>query len=109
EFDHDVAFAQASALTRAARFDAQNENSTLDRQIKESRHTPVHLHILSGDSDVTAPNSAISHEPACDIFRSVDADGAADALRREDDSGVHADDFSARVEQRPARVAGIQG
>ena len=35
-------------------------------------------------------------------------DGEADALRRADDRGVDADHLAARVDQRPARVAGIE-
>src|SRR5260370_31012496 len=45
---------------------------------------------------------------ARDQLGAVDRDGEADSLRGQDDRGVDADNLAARVDQRSARVAGIE-
>src|SRR5436309_12413422 len=58
--------------------------------------------------DIAAPDLPVLDEPARDKFCRVDADGKADALRRQYDRGVDADHLSARRHQRSPRITGIQ-
>jgi hypothetical protein len=64
-------------------------------------------HVLAAYADEAARDLAVLDKPACDILGRVDGDGETDALRRQNDGGVDANDFAARVDQRPAGVAGI--
>ena len=63
---------------------------------------------LPARADVTAPDDAVLDEPAGDVFGRVDGNGKAKPLRRQNHSGVHADDFAARIDERPAGIARIQ-
>src|ERR1051326_7807629 len=69
---------------------------------------PVHFHVLPGNTDVTAPDLAILDEPAGDMLRRIDGNGEADSLRGQNHRRVDTDDFPARVDERPAGIAGIQ-
>ena len=65
-------------------------------------------HGLSRHADVAAANSAVANQPRRDESRRVARDREAEALCRHDDRGVDADDVAARVDQRPAGVAGVE-
>jgi hypothetical protein len=63
-------------------------------------------------------HGAVLHELLGDVAGGVDRDGEADAdvatfgrgpLGQRGDGGVDADDLAVRVDQRPARVAGVDG
>src|ERR1035437_7732200 len=66
-------------------------------------------HVLAAYADVTARDLAVLDEPAGDVFGRVDSDGETDALRGQDNGGVDANYFAARIDQRPAGIAGVQG
>ena len=65
-------------------------------------------HVLSRDSNRTPPDVTIFDQPAGDEMRGVARDREADALGRQDDRRVHADDFAGAVQERTAGVAGIE-
>src|SRR5256885_913724 len=52
--------------------------------------------------------SSISYEAGGNKTRSLRADRKADSLRAHDHRRVYANDFTPRIHQRPAGVAGIQ-
>jgi len=65
-------------------------------------------HILATHADVAAPDFALFDEPAGDMLCGIDAERKANALRGQNDSGIDADNFAARIDQRSAGIAGIQ-
>src|SRR5439155_13499681 len=64
--------------------------------------------VLPADADVAATDPSILDQPARDILGGVDGDGETNALRGQNHHRIHADDFAARVDERPAGVARIQ-
>ena len=75
----------------------------------EAHKPPVEGRGLGDDSNVTAPNAAISKQPAGDKLCSVDANGKAQSLRQHDGGRVHTHDSSIASHQRPAGIARIEG
>jgi len=65
--------------------------------------------VLAGDADPAAAHAAVLEELRDDEFCGVDSDGEAEALRGHDGGGVDADDLAARVDERTAGVAGVEG
>src|ERR1051325_5453033 len=65
-------------------------------------------HILTGDTDVAAPNSSVSNQPPGDQPCGVAPDGKADALRWANHCRIHADHFACRVDERSAGIARIK-
>ena len=65
--------------------------------------------VLTRDADVAARDLPVANQSRHDELGGVARYGKAQALRRQDDGGVDADDFAARVDQRAAAVAGVEG
>src|ERR1035441_7552475 len=65
-------------------------------------------YVLSAHADEAARDLADLNEPAGDVLGRVNGDGETDALGRQDDGSVDADHFAARIDQRPAGIAGVQ-
>ena len=82
EADDDVAFAQSRFLARALLFKRHHEDATLNREIVVAHDTSRQRHVLSGQSDITATDSAVANQTARDKLRRVDRRREADALRR---------------------------
>ncbi len=108
ELHNHIAHLQARAFRRAARFHGHHQQSRFHRQIVEPHHPPVQFHVLAAHADVAAPDFAVLDQPAGDVLGRVNRDGEADALRRQNHRAVHADDFAARIDQRPAGIARVQ-
>ena len=70
------------------------ERSCLFRQIVEAHDAAVDRHSLSGDSDVTPTNSAITQQTTGHELCRIDADSKADSLRRQDGRSVDANDLT---------------
>ena len=66
-------------------------------------------HLLSRDADEAAADASVLDQPRRDPAGSVAGDGEADALRGADDGRVDADDLGARVDERAAGVARVEG
>ena len=60
-------------------------------------------------ADKSAADSSIFNEPSRYELRGIDRDRKANSLRRPDHRGINADDFTVRRDQRPPRIAGVQG
>src|SRR5262249_15996084 len=58
--------------------------------------------------EITALDLAVLDQPPGDKLRGIDSDRKADALRRQDDRGVHPDDLAVGRDQRAAGISGIQ-
>ena len=63
---------------------------------------------LRGDADEAAPHTAVQDQLAEHELRGVARDREADALRAADDRGIDTDHLAARIDQRPAGIAGIE-
>ena len=72
----------------------EDEHASLKRQTVKPHDPPVNRHILTGDTDVTAPNFSVFDQPARHKFRGVTGDGEADALGRPDHRRIYAYDFT---------------
>src|SRR5260221_2377166 len=64
ELDDDVSFSQPGSGCRAARFDRDNQQTALDRQMMIADQPAAQLYILPPNSDVTAPDFPILDQPA---------------------------------------------
>ena len=73
-----------------------------------ARQRARNRHGLPGHADVAAANPAVANQLRRDEPRRVARDREAEALCRHDDRGIDSDDVAARVDQRPARVAGVE-
>src|SRR5438045_9200931 len=87
----DVSLPQSCGKGRTFGFDRNDKQSGINRQVVIAHDSPVDLHVLTADAEVAAADSAIFDEPARDIFRRINADGKAKALRWEDDGSVDSD------------------
>src|SRR2546426_3419699 len=108
EFNNHVPFTQGGKLRRTVRLDGKRQHAALNGQIVMADHAAVQLHVLAGQADVTARDFALFDEPAGDVFRRVDRDGKTNSLRRQDYRRVDADNFTARIDQRPAGISRVQ-
>src|SRR5688572_26190865 len=107
-YEH-VAFAQARSHRRTPRLDADNEHALRDRQAVMTHYAWVNRRVLSSNSNPTPPDAALLDEPGGHQLRRVARNGEADSLSGQDDGGVYADDLAARIHERAAGVARIQG
>ena len=65
-------------------------------------------HVLTGDTDIAAPDSSIANQPSGDEPGCVARNGKADALRRANHGRVHADYFPRGIDERAAGIARVQ-
>ena len=79
-----------------------------DRKAVEADDLPRDRRILSGNAHVRAPDPSIANQSADDELRGVRGDRETQPLRAGDDGRVDADDFAARVDERPAGIPRIQ-
>src|SRR6266705_5261714 len=61
ESNNDVALPQTGALCRAVFFDRGDQHACFQRQTIKSDHAPMQRHILTGDTDITAPNPPVTN------------------------------------------------
>src|ERR1041385_4953078 len=108
EGDHDVALAQAGPLGGTASDDGNDQHTAGRGQLVMPHRPAMQRHILSAYTDMTPAHFAFLDQPAGDVFGGVYADGKTEALRWEDHRRVHADNLTARIDQRPSGVSGVQ-
>ncbi len=65
-------------------------------------------HVLARHSQVGATDLPVGHQLCGHEFGRVDPHRETDALRREDDRGVHSDDLAPAVRERATRVARVE-
>ena len=64
--------------------------------------------VLSRHADVRPPDAAVANQSADDELNGIRGDSETQTLRAGDDRRVHADDFAARVDERPAGVPRVE-
>ncbi len=65
-------------------------------------------HVGAGEAEVAAADLAVPQQLGDHPADGVDRGGEADPLRHRDDRRVHADHLAAGIDERPARVAGVE-
>src|SRR5206468_5926832 len=108
ERDQQVPFLETGALRRAVLLDPGDQDAGVARQAVVTDQAALQRYVLPGHADVSAADGAVLDQAAGDELHRVDGDGEADSLRRQDDRRVDADDLSRRVDQRPARIPGVE-
>ena len=104
----DVALTNPGARRGAVALDLRDQHAPFARQFMKTHDAGMKGHILSGHADGAAADPAVLNQPAGDKLRRIAANGEADALRRQDDRRVDADDFADAIDQRASGVAGIE-
>ena len=89
--------------------EARDLDAARVREAELARHVARDGSVLTGDAQPAAAYATARHQLADDPLRGVDGDAEADALGAQDDGRVDADDAAARVDERPARVARVEG
>src|SRR5262245_41356756 len=70
--------------------------------------TPRDRDVLSCEPNKAAAHATMANQVACYVFGRVNGCGEADALSRQDDGCIDADDLCSRVDEWPPRVPWIQ-
>ena len=78
------------------------------RKAVKPHDLPREWRVLSRHADVRPPDPAIANQSADDELNGIRGDSETQTLRAGNDRGVHADDFAARVDERPAGVPGVE-
>src|SRR5947207_11229274 len=87
-----------------------HEQTFLNRQIESLGQTSTNR--VATDAEERLMNAAVGDEIVRDPLRGVDGNGEADASGCSSgrvDSGVDADDFAARIDERAAGISAIDG
>jgi len=108
--DDDVAALQAGARRGAVRVGVRHDGAAQVGQAERPRQ--VRGQRLHGEPGVAPDDAAVLHEVVEHLVRHGRRDGEADPLvaaAAREDRRVDADHLAARVDQRPARVAGVDG
>ena len=109
EGDDDVSGLDSGLLCWAGFLDVVDHDGGVDGEFVFVDEAAGQRDVLAGDADPAAADAAVEQELGGDEFGGVDADGEAEALRGHDGRGVDADDLAARVDERAAGVAGVEG
>src|SRR5712691_2458254 len=95
---------------RTAARDPFHEQAILHRQVQRLTEPVVDRHRF--DTEKGAVNAAVGYEIVGDALRRVDRNGKADARRSARgcvNGGVDPDDLAARIDERAARIAAVDG
>src|ERR1051326_859202 len=109
EFHEQISLTQPRSGRGTIRLDCDYEHSTPGLQSMIPHETAMKRGILTADTKVTPPDFSVFDQPRSDMLRSIDADGKTDPLRWQNHCRVHADDLSARIHERAAGIARVQG
>ena len=108
ERDDDITLAQTGPARGTAGFNSRHEHAEIRREPVKPHDPPMDGNVLANDPDPTAADATFPDQPCRHEFGRVAGDGKTDSLRGQNDRRVHADDLTARIDQRPAGIAGIQ-
>src|SRR5262245_60839346 len=90
ETDDEVSFLHSRALCRTVSLDSDDEDACAHRQVVASHEQSMEWRILSGNANITAPDPAVFYQPARYKLCSIDGGRKADALRRQNDGRIDA-------------------
>jgi hypothetical protein len=78
--NNDVALSQTCSLCGAVFFHRYDQHPGFERQTVKSDDAAMQWHILTGDADVAAPNSAVPNQASDDKLGGVARDRKTDPL-----------------------------
>ena len=97
------------AAAGAARLHLDDAHARILRQAGRDLEPLRQPHLIAGNAEPGAAHAAVLQDLRQHVLGGVGGDREADALRAHDDRGVDADHLAARVDERPAGIAGIEG
>jgi len=103
-----VVSTQSAERSRARLHDLHHMHAARRRQVEITLHAPRDGRRRAGHADVRTPHATMREELHDDPLGGVDGGRERDRLRTGNDRGIHTDHLTRRVDQRAARVAGIQ-
>src|SRR5882672_3312159 len=106
--NNDIPFTQSSISCRAVGLERYNQDSALNRKVIVPHDSAWQRNVLSGQTDITATYFAVANQATGYELGSVNGSSKRDSLGRQNHRRVYADHFSARVNQRPTRITGIE-
>src|ERR1044071_5681111 len=101
---YDISLPQTSPACRAAWFNAGHQHTMIHCEPMKPHDAPMDRHILACYSNPTSANAPFFYQPARNEFGGATGDGKANALGGQNDCGIHADNLSARINQRTAGI-----
>ena len=106
--DDEISDSNVSVSGRARRVNRDHQHPALSYQLVVTNQAPMNRGILPSDPQVSPLHVSISQQGWHDDLRRVDWDSEAESLPAHDDRRVEPDDLARGVDERAARVAGIQ-
>src|SRR5216683_1956159 len=106
--DNDVPFAQSGIPCRAVYLKRHNKDSGLNVKVIVADDTARKRNVLSGQADITATDFTVAKQTAGNELGCINRSGEGDSLGRHNHRRVDANHLSARVNQWPTRIAGIE-
>ena len=106
--EQNVAGHETRARGRTVVHHFRNHHRVLAGTFEPAHESLVQRDGLPGQAQPRTPHATVAHETRGHVFRGLAADREADALRRARHRGVDADDEPPSVDERSARVAGVQ-
>ena len=107
--DNHVMLVHACFFRRASPFHGDDQDPALSLETQHMSSVRRDLDILPADAQPAPAYPAIPDQPRQDVLGSVDGSSETQPLGAKDNGRRNADNLTARGDQRPARVAGIQG
>src|SRR6266478_3923307 len=104
----DVSFAKFSIPCRAVGLERHNQDSAVDGKVIVAHDSAWKRNVLSRQAYITATDLTIANQAAGNELGSVNRSSKGDPLGRQNHRRVDANDFAARVNQWPTRIAGIE-
>src|SRR5437773_9199701 len=106
--DDYIAWFEARFFCRAVRIHRYNQDSVFVRQIVITGDLSPNRNILSGHADVTSTNAPVANESAGNKLGPIDRDRKPKSLRRLYHRRIYADNLSAGIYERAARVSRVE-
>src|SRR5262249_39966915 len=106
-YDH-IPFFNSCRIGRRIFLYRQNKNAPPVSQVMEINYTGVKVYILHADSQKCLAYASLTNEHIGDGFCGVDADGETQPLCLHDGSSINTNYFGCGVNERPARISGVQ-
>src|SRR5256714_4583299 len=95
-------------LGRPIRIDVRDPNPTVLLEVVIAVDAAVDRPGLTGDPQIGADHAAVANQHRYDALSGVARHGKTDALGHSDDRRIDADHLAAGIDQRAARIPGIE-
>src|SRR6476661_4899847 len=106
--DNDVPFEHTTFSGGAILLERYDQDSSFNLKIIVTHHSAWQRNVLSGKADITPTDFPVADQAAGNELGGINRSGKTNSLCRQYHRRVHPDHFSARVNQRPAGISGIE-